>query len=110
MYTTPEIMAWMANEYSRIVGENTPASFTGKPVEVGGSLGRADSYFVSAGIYVLEKALKKIKKRKTAYYSSIQGLGNVGANAAKILYKEDYNIVAVSDSRGGIVSKTENKD
>ncbi len=103
MYTTPEIMAWMANEYSRIVGENTPASFTGKPVEVGGSLGRADSTSVG-GIYVLEEALKKIGKEKRHITIAIQGMGNVGANAAKILFKEDCNIVAVSDSRGGIVS------
>ncbi len=103
MYTTPEIMAWMANEFSRIVGENTPASFTGKPVEVGGSLGRADSTSVG-GVYVLEEALKKIKKKKRHITVAIQGLGNVGANAAKILYNEDYNIIAVSDSKGGIVS------
>jgi len=108
MYTTPEIMAWMANEYSRIVGENTPASFTGKPVEVGGSLGRADSTSVG-GVYVLEEALKKIKKEKRHLAVAIQGMGNVGANAAKILAKEDCNIIAVSDSRGGIVSGSENK-
>ncbi len=106
MYTTPEIMAWMANEYSRIVGENTPASFTGKPVEVGGSLGRADSTSVG-GIYVLEEALKKIGKEKRHITIAIQGLGNVGANAAKILFKEDCNIIAVSDSRGGIVIKNQ---
>ena len=105
MYTTPEIMAWMANEYSRIVGENTPASFTGKPVEVGGSLGRADSTSVG-GVYVLEEALKKIGKEKRHITVAIQGLGNVGANAAKILYKEDYNIIAVSDSRGGIMAES----
>ena len=104
MYTTPEIMAWMANEYSRIVGENTPASFTGKPVEVGGSLGRANSTSVG-GIYVLEEALKKIGKEKRHITVAIQGMGNVGANAAKILYNEDCNIVAVSDSRGGIILK-----
>ncbi|MBU3965369.1 Glu/Leu/Phe/Val dehydrogenase, partial [Patescibacteria group bacterium] len=109
MYTTPEIMAWMANEYSRIVGENTPASFTGKPVEVGGSLGRSDSTSLG-GVYVLEEALKKLsascgKKGKSHITVAIQGMGNVGANAAKILYKDDYNILAVSDSRGAIVKK-----
>lgn len=108
MYTTPEIMAWMANEFSRIAGENTPACFTGKPVEVGGSLGRADSTSVG-GIYVLEEALKKIKKEKKHIVVAVQGLGNVGANAAKILFKEDYNVVAVSDSRGAIVSNAKGK-
>lgn len=104
MYTTPEIMAWMANEYSRVVGENTPASFTGKPVDVGGSLGRANSTSVG-GVYVLDEALKKIKKEKKHIMVAIQGMGNVGANAAQILFNEDCNIVAVSDSRGGIVSE-----
>lgn len=114
MYTTPEIMAWMANEYSRIVGENTPASFTGKPVEVGGSLGRSDSTSVG-GVYVLEEALEKIsasggsalggKKGRRHITIAIQGMGNVGANAAKILSKKDCYIKAVSDSRGGITIK-----
>lgn len=101
MYTTPEIMAWMANEYSRIVGENTPASFTGKPIDVGGSLGRGDSTS-AGGIYVLEEALKKIGKEKRHIKIAVQGLGNVGANAAKILSLQDCNIMAVSDSKGAI--------
>lgn len=105
MYTNPEIMAWMANEFSRIVGENTPASFTGKPVEVGGSLGRADSTSVG-GVYVLEEALKKIKKEKKHITVAIQGMGNVGANAAKILFKEDCNVIAVSDSKSAIMSES----
>jgi len=108
MYTTPEIMAWMANEYSRVVGENTPASFTGKPVEVGGSLGRADSTSVG-GVYVLEEALKKIGKEKKHITVAIQGMGNVGANAAKILFNEDCNVVAVSDSKSAIMSELETK-
>jgi glutamate dehydrogenase/leucine dehydrogenase len=108
MYTTPEIMAWMANEFSRIVGENTPASFTGKPVEVGGSLGRADSTSVG-GVYVLEEALEKTGKEKRHIKVAVQGMGNVGANAAKILAKEDCNVVAVSDSRGGIMAESASK-
>lgn len=105
MYTTPEIMAWMANEYSRIVGENTPASFTGKPVEVGGSLGRSNSTSVG-GVYVLEEALKKINKEKRHIRVAVQGMGNVGANAAKILFGQDCNMVAVSDSRGAIMQES----
>lgn len=104
MYTTPEIMAWMANEYSRIVGENTPASFTGKPPEVGGSLGRSDSTSLG-GVYVLEEALKKLKKDRRHISIAVQGMGNVGANAAKILNRKDCYIKAVSDSRGGIMIK-----
>lgn len=101
MYTTPQIMAWMTNEYSRIMGENTPAAFTGKPVETGGSLGRANSTSVG-GVYVLEEALKKIGKEKRHLSVAVQGMGNVGANAAKILNEQDCRIIAVSDSRGAI--------
>jgi len=109
MYTTPEIMAWMTNEYSRIIGANTPAAFTGKPVEVGGSLGRADSTSVG-GIYVLEEALKKIKKEKRHIKIAVQGMGNVGANAAKILASNDYNVIAISDSRGAVMINSETKN
>lgn len=110
MYTTPEIMAWMTNEYSRILGANTPAAFTGKPVSVGGSLGRSDSTSMG-GVYVLEEALKKIGKEKKHIKVAVQGMGNVGANAAEILMREKYNVVAISDSQGAVMTdpKTKNK-
>lgn len=102
VYTNPQIMAWMMDEFSKIKGYNVPGVVTGKPVEIGGAKGR-NSSTAQGGIYVLEKAVKKlgldIKKTTVA----IQGFGNAGSFMAKILSSLGYNIVAVSDSKGGIV-------
>lgn len=103
VYTTPQIMAWMVDEYSRLAGEWTPAAFTGKPLEVGGSEGRMFSTS-QGGFYVLEELAKKMSFIPKKTLVAIQGFGNVGAFAAEIFQKAGYVIVAVSDSRGGIVN------
>lgn len=100
VYTTPQIMAWFMDEYSRIQGEPTPAIVTGKPIEMGGSLGR-DTATAQGGVYVLENILKKIKI-EGGISVAVNGFGNAGANLAEIANKEGYKIVAVSDSKGGI--------
>lgn len=106
--TDGQVMAWMADEYSQINNAHAPGSFTGKPLLVGGSFGR-DIATSFGGIVVLENWLKLDKKYKNIKKGridiAIQGFGNAGANAAKILFKKGYNIVAVSDSKGGIYSK-----
>ncbi|MDD4900648.1 MAG: Glu/Leu/Phe/Val dehydrogenase [Patescibacteria group bacterium] len=99
--TTPQIMAWLMDEYSHINGENIPAVVTGKPVEVGGSLGRETATGLG-GFYVLEQVLSKMKMAKSKTSVAVQGFGNVGMNFALIAYRAGYKIVAVSDSRGGI--------
>lgn len=103
VYTTPQIMSWMVDEYSKLAGQWTPAAFTGKPIEVGGSEGRMFSTS-QGGYYVFEAyaAIKKLVPRKTTI--AIQGFGNVGAFAAEIFHKAGYVVVAVSDSKGGIVN------
>ena len=103
VYTTPQIMAWMMDEFSKIKGYNVPGVVTGKPLEVGGAKGRSFST-AQGGIYVLEKAVKKLKMNPEKTTVAIQGFGNAGSFMAKILSALGYNIVAVSDSRGGIVS------
>jgi len=103
VYTTPQIMAWMVDEYSKLAGEWTPAVFTGKPLEIGGSEGRMFSTS-QGGFYVLEELAKKMKFVPKKTLVAIQGFGNVGAFAAEIFQKAGYVIVAVSDSRGGIVN------
>ncbi len=103
VYTTPEIMAWMTDEYSKLVGKPTPAAFTGKPLEHGGSEGRMTSTS-QGGVYVLDEIMNKLGNVPRGTRVSIQGFGNVGAFAAKILHAEDYTVVAVSDSKGGIMN------
>ncbi|MBI4812709.1 Glu/Leu/Phe/Val dehydrogenase [Candidatus Falkowbacteria bacterium] len=101
VYTNPQIMAWLMDEYSKIKGVNMPAVVTGKPVEIGGSLGR-DMATAQGGFYVLEMLYKKLKIKKNHAAVAIQGFGNAGMNFAKIASQAGYKIAAVSDSRGGI--------
>ncbi len=112
VYTNPQIMAWMMDEFSKIKGYNVPGVITGKPIEVGGARGRSFST-AQGGIYVLEKAVEKLKMNPEKTTVAIQGFGNAGSFMAKILSALGYNIVAVSDSRGGIISseklKTKNE-
>jgi len=108
VYTNPRIMAWMMDEFSKIKGYNIPGVVTGKPLEVGGARGRGFST-AQGGIYVLEKAVKKLKMNPEKTTVAIQGFGNAGSFMAKILSALGYKIVAVSDSRGGIMANSKLK-
>ena len=103
VYTNPQIMAWMMDEYSRMVGHSEFGVITGKPVEVWGSEGRFDSTAMG-GMYVLREAAKlrkiDIKKAKIA----IQGFGNAGKFAFDLSTKLGAKVVAISDSSGGVYS------
>ena len=96
VYTTPQIMAWMMDEYSKIVGKPTPAVITGKPISAGGSEGRSYSTALG-GYFATREAVKKIKTGKKV---AIQGFGNAGSHMAKFM-SEEFTVVAVSDSKGG---------
>jgi len=100
--TTPEIMAWMGDEYSKLTGDTTGAAFTGKPLAVGGSEGRGAATGMG-GFFVFE-ALRGAAKIPTPAKIVIQGMGNVGLNAARIFKNHGNSIVALSDSKGGIVN------
>ncbi|MBT3355758.1 Glu/Leu/Phe/Val dehydrogenase [bacterium] len=106
--TNGQIMAWMADQYSLLNNNYLPGVFTGKPMNFGGSFGR-DIATSFGGIVVLEEFLKKekklIKKQNSEITIAIQGAGNAGANAARILSKKGYKIIAISDSKGGILNK-----
>lgn len=104
VYTNPQIMAWFMDEYSRIKGKNVPGVVTGKPVAIGGSLGR-DTATAQGGFYTLEEALKKISVNKKNITIAVQGFGNAGYNFSKIAHNAGYKVVAVSDSKGGIYNK-----
>lgn len=99
VYTNQQIMAWMVDEYHRIEGHNVFGMITGKPLELGGSEGRMQAT-AQGGVYVLEEALKTYNLTNPTI--AIQGFGNVGMIAAKLLTAKGFKIVAVSDSKGGI--------
>jgi glutamate dehydrogenase/leucine dehydrogenase len=105
VYTGPQHMAWIMDTYSILKGHLEPGVITGKPVEIGGSLGRNDSTSRGVAIVVAEAARKLNINIKGATVA-IQGFGNVGSNAAIIMAKEyGMKVVAVSDSKGGIYNK-----
>ena len=101
VYTTPQIMAWMMDEYSRLVGKKTLAVITGKPLAQGGSLGR-DTATGQGGFYVLMEALKQLKISVKDLRVVVQGFGNAGYNIALLLHKAGFKIIGLSDSLGGI--------
>ncbi|NKJ71977.1 glutamate dehydrogenase [Rhizobium leguminosarum bv. viciae] len=100
VYTNAMIMAWMADEYASIVGEWTPAVITGKPISLGGSLGRDDAT-ARGGYYLLESLAKDLGLTPGAR-AAIQGYGNAGSHMAQLLESAGYKVVAVSDSKGAI--------
>lgn len=102
--TNPQIMAWMMDEYSEIAGHNVPGCITGKPVELFGSVGRTEAT-AQGGIFILEEFIKKQDLKPQETKIVIQGFGNVGKYAAEIMSGLGYKIVAVSDSKGGILDE-----
>lgn len=101
VYTNPQTMAWIVDEYSKAVGKFTPAVVTGKPLELGGSQGRGMATGLG-GFYVLEELAKLHKMNPAKTSIAIQGFGNVGESFAEIASKAGYRAVALSDSKGGI--------
>lgn len=117
--TTPQIMAWFVDEYQQFIGEqaksgkgmsqeNPLATFTGKPLEVGGSQGRSEATGLG-GVFILDKLVEKLVKNKKLSSSrkkditiAIQGFGNVGYWFAYHADRLGYKVVAVSDSKGGV--------
>lgn len=103
VYTTPQIMAFMLDEYEKVKGRSEPGVITGKPLSLGGSRGR-DIATAQGGVYVLNAFFKKKPKAGTIRIA-IQGFGNAGATMATLLHAEGYSIVAVSDSKGTLYAK-----
>ncbi len=105
VYTTPQIMAWMLDEYEVITGRHLPGVITGKPVSLAGSLGRGDAT-ARGGVYVVREAAKALGLSLQGKAAAVQGYGNAGSYAhllgADLL---GLRVVAVSDSKGGIYSE-----
>jgi glutamate dehydrogenase (NAD(P)+) len=102
VYTTPHVMAWMMDEISVIHGANEPGFITGKPLPLGGSAGRGDAT-AKGGMYNLREAAKEIGLKLKGATVAIQGYGNAGDFAHKLVTEMlGCKVVAVSDSKGGI--------
>ena len=101
MYTDNQTMDLIMDEYSKVVGKRTPAVITGKSVGKGGSLGR-NTATAQGGIYILNELAWEYKLRPALTRVVIQGFGNAGAHVAEGVYREGYELIAVSDSQGGL--------
>lgn len=101
VYTNAMIMGWMMDEYSKIRRQRTPGVITGKPIPLGGSLGREDA--TGRGAYYCIKELERLNGWEPKDVSvAVQGFGNAGQHVSRLLHADGYRIVAISDSRGGV--------
>jgi glutamate dehydrogenase (NAD(P)+) len=100
--TGPREMAWMYDEYSRSRGDS-PAVITGKPVALGGSLGR-DAATGRGALFVLDRIARSRRWTREHIRVAVEGYGNAGAWFAQLAHQMGYRVVAVSDSRGAITN------
>lgn len=99
VYTTSEIMGVMLDEYEKITGRSAPGMITGKPLSLGGSLGR-DTATADGAITVLEALLTEKGLDPRTLRAGVQGAGNAGAQAAHLLYSMGMKVVSIADSKG----------
>jgi glutamate dehydrogenase/leucine dehydrogenase len=102
--TGPREMAWMVDEISKLAKENSFAAFTGKPLELYGSEGRSAATG-QGGFYALEALCTKMGLRAQDTRIAVQGIGNVGYHFARLAQEAGYPVIAISDSKGGIVNE-----
>lgn len=101
VYTTPQVMSWMTDEFSNMAGQKSLATFTGKPIDAGGSKGR-DMATAKGGVFILDDLVAKKNWQADKMSVAIQGLGNVGGGMAKLLFEQGYQVLAVADSKSVI--------
>jgi glutamate dehydrogenase (NAD(P)+) len=102
--TNAQIMSWIMDTYSIAKGYMVPGVVTGKPIELGGSQGRTEATSRGA-VYTILGALKVLEINSSNLTVAIQGFGNVGSYAAKILFDLGFKIIALSDVTGAIYNK-----
>lgn len=104
VYTNPQIMAWMMDEYRVLVGYHEPGVITGKPLVIGGAAGRSDAT-ARGGIFTVREAAKGLNLDLNGSTAAIQGYGNAGQFAHLLAGQLlGQKIIAVSDSQGGILN------
>lgn len=101
VYTNPQVMAWMMDEYSQLKGVNVPGLITGKPIILGGSEGRNEAT-AKGCVIVIREAAKAIGLDLNGATVVVQGYGNAGAAAAKFLKELGAIIIGANDSSGGV--------
>ena len=104
VYTNPQIMAWMLDEFEKKVGHHEPGMITGKPLELQGCCLRYNAT-AKGGFIITQALIKKFKLTKKKITVALQGFGNAGAYLAQMLNQAGLKIIAVSDSQGGIYDK-----
>jgi glutamate dehydrogenase (NADP+) len=104
VYTNAMIMGWMMDQYSIIKRQICPAVVTGKPITMGGSVGREAATALGA-FFVIQAMLPKFDRAPNQTTVAIQGFGNAGGTLAELLHHAGYRVVAVSDSQGGVYAK-----
>lgn len=104
VYTNAQTMAWMMDTFSVNKGYTVPGVVTGKPIEIGGSLGR-ESATARGTIYTIESAAKLLNMDLSNATCAVQGYGNAGGIAARLIHELGTKVIAVSDSTGGIINK-----
>src|ERR1700688_4133627 len=101
VHTNEQIMAWMMDTYSMHMRQTVTAVVTGKPINIGGSRGRREA--TGRGVMVVcDEAIKKLGLSRESSRVIVQGFGNVGSNAAKLMMEKGYKIIGVAEFDGGL--------
>jgi glutamate dehydrogenase (NAD(P)+) len=99
--TNEQVMAWMMDTYSMHMRQTVTAVVTGKPLNIGGSRGRREA--TGRGVMVVaDEALKRLGMARDETRVIVQGFGNVGSNAARLMYQQGYSVVGVAEIEGGV--------
>jgi glutamate dehydrogenase/leucine dehydrogenase len=104
VYTDGQVMAWIMDTFSMMSGNNSPGVVTGKPIFLGGSLGRNEAT-ARGCVFVIREACKTKNIDLKNATIAIQGFGNAGSIAADLLFREGAKVIAVSDTKGGVMNK-----
>lgn len=103
MNTNDQTMAWIMDTYSMHVRHTVTASVTGKPIDLGGSRGRREATGRGC-MFVCDQALKRFGKQRESTRVIVQGFGNVGSQASRLMHEAGYKIIGIADIRGGIIN------